>query len=109
MGRYSTYSSRSTGQLTAEELDVKAALRSYIVSKDRHDWVAVATLWALYVHWWASNRWQWQRDPLFPGHYPKLRKRQFGYAVRRVFPGVDRKRRVVSGQPKYGYRRLTAA
>jgi hypothetical protein len=104
------YTSRHDGPLVPQEKDVALALRDYAPSRAKSDWVPASTLWSRYVTWWAGHRWQWHRDPTFPGHYPRLSKRQFGAAVRRVYPGVRRvRRRRVSEGRRYGYLGLAVA
>jgi hypothetical protein len=99
----SRYTSRHDGPLLPQEQDVRAALRDFTLGPD---WTPAALLWRKYVDWWASNRWQWRTDPTFPGRYRPLTRRQFGAALHRVFPGVQRIRRLRCGRRIYGYRGL---
>ena len=102
-----TYTSRNTGPLLPQEQDVRAALKHFeACDLSREHWITVATLWRAYVTWWAVQRWDWKRDPTFPGQYPRLTPRQFGHAVRRVFPGArrERRRRLRLRDRVYGYR-----
>jgi hypothetical protein len=88
-----TYSSRGTGPLTREELDVRDALTAYTTTgATTRDWIIIAELWSVYTRWWARHRREWV-FPLIDGQYPRLTVRQFGRAVQRVFPGIERVRR----------------
>src|SRR5688500_10611276 len=94
-----SYTSREGGQLTAEERDVAAALCGYTTTGATYvDWTPTAALWRAYCDWWARNRWRY--DPNAP---PRLRVRQFGRAVRRLFPGMQRRKRSFHGRQQWGY------
>lgn len=105
------YSSRATGPLTREEIDVRAALAgTYTIDgAARTDRIPAADLWNRYTDWWAANRWQWRNDPTFPGRYRKLSRKQFGAAVRRVFPCVRRERPMFRRRRYYAYVGLKVA
>ncbi len=79
------YTSRETGPiLTDEERDVAASLCDYSTEGTTgRDWTPIASLWRCYCDWWAVHR--WRIDPDAPD---KLTLRQFGHAMRRIFPGV---------------------
>lgn len=94
------YNSRATGPLTQEERDVQAALARHGCTTDgatSRDWTPVAILWRLYRDWYAQHRWD-DTDAML------LTRRQFGRAVRRLFPGVRRcKRAVACRNRQWGY------
>jgi hypothetical protein len=91
--------------LTPEEQDVAAALRAYsddpAQSATHADWVPTTLLLRTYRHWLAVHRWRF--DPDAP---ERLTPRQFGRAVRRVFPRVQRCKRSVAARQQYGYKQL---
>lgn len=98
------YTSRENSPvLTAEELDVKAALSEYSSEgASWADWVPTAILLRLYRSWLARYRWQFE-----PGAPDPLTYRQFGRAICRVFPDADRCRRSYHGRKcRWGYCRI---
>lgn len=97
------YTSRHAGKLTDEERDVAAALVNYsTAAATGFDWTPTAALWQAYLDWLARHRWRF--DPDAPA---RLTRRQFGHAVRRVLPGVQRRKRSSAGRPQWGFARLT--
>ena len=94
------YTSRHAGpSLTVEEQDVQQALAGYTAAgTTQFDWTPTAALWLAYRNWWAANRWRY--DPDAP---PRLTVRQFGWAVRRIFPGIDRCKRSYHGSRQWGF------
>lgn len=105
------YSSRATGPLTHEEIDVKSALSSYTTAgASRADRVRASVLWKIYCDWWAANRWRWKRPyDTVMGEYPRLSRKQFGAALRRVFPGLVRERFMFKRKRYYTYTHLRVA
>jgi hypothetical protein len=97
------YTSRCAApELTVEEMDVAAALRRYgSAGAIGFDWTPSAALWQTYLDWWAIHRWRY--DPNAP---PRLTRRQFGRAVRRVFAGAERRKRSFQAKRQWGYARL---
>lgn len=96
------YTSRYAGpDLTAEEREVQAALRGYSSSgAARTDWVPTSALWQAYCAW----RLQQHQRRFDPDRPPKLTINQFGRALRRVFPGIERHRRESNKRARtYGY------
>jgi len=98
-----SYTSRHTGpNLTPEERDVQAALRRYSDDPNQGatdaEWTPTAMLYRAYVIWLAQHRWRF--DPDAPD---RLTPRQFGRAIRRVFPNVSRCHRSYHGQAQWGY------
>lgn len=99
-----TYTSRHNGpDLTPEEQDARTALVDY-TSEDATcaDWVPTTVLYRIYRHWRGANR--WRHDPEAP---PPLTPRQFGRAIRRLFPAATRCRRRYHGKEHYGYCHIT--
>jgi hypothetical protein len=96
------YTSRQAGpNLTPEEMDAATALRRYHAKgATQFDWTPTAVLYRAYRDWWAEHRWQSQFDPEAPA---RLTRRQFGRAVRRVFPSAHRRRRTFHGRQQWGY------
>jgi len=94
------YTSRYDGpELTVEESTAAASVFDYgTVRATNYDWTPAVCLWRSYCDWWAANRWRY--DPNSP---PKLTRRQFGRAVRRLFPSVRRRKRSFQGRPQWGY------
>jgi hypothetical protein len=94
------YTSRCAApELTVEEKDVAAALRRYgSTNAIGFDWTPTAALWRTYLDWWAIYRWRY--DPNAP---PRLTRRQFGRAVRRIFPGAERRKRSFQAKQQWGY------
>ncbi len=85
-----TYTMRERGPLVPQELDVARALDGYEACPHGPTaWVPTATLWDAYTRWWGANRWTWNHDVTDPDRYPRLTPKQFGRAVRRLFPGVN--------------------
>jgi hypothetical protein len=97
------YTSRNAGPLTAEERDVQAALRSYAGSGAGTDWVPTAVLYRAYRLWFAQQN-RPSFDPLGPA---RLTPRQFGAALRRVFPLIRRVRRREAKRLRWGYAGLS--
>lgn len=97
------YTSREDGPaLTPEERDVRTALAAYgTAGASCCDWCPTAALRQAYHDWHARTYWRGESD--VP---PRLTVRQFGRAVRRVFPGVQRRKRAY-GKRQWGYAGLT--
>jgi len=97
------YTSRFGGpDLIPEEHDVATALAAYARAQATfRDWVPTSALWRAYCDWRACYR--WRRDD---EQAPALTVRQFGRAVRRVFPGVHRCKRSFHGKQQWGYATL---
>jgi hypothetical protein len=93
------YTSRNAGPLTAEERDVRAALKGYAGSGAGTDWVPTTVLYRIYRHWHAQQN-RPSFDPLGPS---RLTPRQFGAALRRAFPGTRRVRRRSAKRATWGY------
>ena len=93
------YNSRVTGPLKPEERDVQMVLARYSTDAAAHrDWVPFIALWRLYLGWWGQYEYREDRD------HPRLTRKQFGYAVRRVFPEARRSKRAVARrQRQWGY------
>lgn len=87
-------------ELTPEEKDVKKALSAYSTADaSGFDWVAVAELYRRYCDWRLRAYQKYD-----PDGYPLLTIRQFGRAVRRVFPKLNRlHRRSFQGVQLWGY------
>ncbi len=99
MGNMMPYTSRFNGPLTPEEQDVRAALRLCTTEgATPHDWTPTGNLWQTYCTWHAEHR-----SKFNPYHPEQLTRRQFGRAVRRVFPGVMRRKRGRVRQEQWGY------
>jgi len=100
------YTSRYNGpDLTPEERDVAEALRRYSDRADKgantSEWTPTALLYRAYRYWRAEHRWRFDPDaPVL------LTVRQFGRAVRRLFPSATRCRRSYNGRQQWGYCRL---
>jgi len=101
------YTCHETGRvLSAIELDLARALAQYTRGVATH-WTPGDRLYAVYVaHYRQRNTWmvfeeRWRFDPCA---WPPLTIRQFGFALRRVFPGVSRYRRWIGNKRVYGYR-----
>ena len=95
-----SYTSRYAGPvLLPEEEDVHAALSSYTSEgATRADWVSTDALWCAYRNWRALHRWRFDPDAPTP-----LTHRQFGRAIRRVFPNAERCFRTYHGERRWGY------
>lgn len=97
------YTSRSCGPLTPEERDVQLALTRHGCATDgatSRDWTPIAVLYQRYRTWYAEQN-RWHYDPDVPA---LLTRRQFGHAIRRVYPGVRRCKRAVAARKKcWGY------
>jgi len=68
--------------LTPEEVDVQQALKAYTVAEDLSfsaDWVSTTQLYETYRRWFEKRPW-------FPDDPELLTVREFGAALRRVFP-----------------------
>ena len=94
------YTSRDNSPvLLPEERDVQAALAEYITEgATEADWVASYMLYSIYLRWRGEHRWRYD-----PDHPERLTRRQFGRAIRRVFPDVKRCRRRYHGKQAWGY------
>ena len=92
-------------RLTAIELDAARALAVYTAGSDTN-WTPADKLYAAYLaHYQQCNGWmmfdeRWKCDPCA---WPPLTVRQFGYALRRLFPTAKRYRRWTGGKRVYGY------
>ena len=95
------YNSRHCGPLTSEERDVKAALARCGCTTEgatSRDWTPATIIYQRYRNWHAEHRWQYDPDHLL------LSRRQFGRALRRVFPAVQRRKRAVTRRKRqWGY------
>ncbi len=99
------YTSRNRGPaLAPEERDAKAALRAYVVTGDATEWTPTATLYGVYRRWHAEQDQRCRNDPERPD---RLTPRQFGAALRRVFPLACRVRRRVAKRLLWGYAGLS--
>lgn len=101
------YTSRYAGpDLTPEEQHVAASLRGYsddpAAGATAADWVPTWLLLHAYWRWRAKHRWRF--DPDAPD---RLTLRQFGRAVRRIFPHAQRCRRRYCGRSAWGYAHLS--
>jgi hypothetical protein len=101
------YTSRQTGPLTREERDVAEALVGHCtaVGGTERDWIPLADEYAAYVRWWLREHGHWRTGPAYSERYPILTPRQFGAALRRVFPAIKPMKRILlRGQPRvWGY------
>jgi hypothetical protein len=95
------YHSRRAGPLTGEERDAKAALVGCGCMTEGatcHDWTPAAVIYQRYRTWHAEHCWQYDPD------HPLLTRRQFGRAMRRVFPAVQRRKRAAGRRKRqWGY------
>lgn len=93
------YTSRHTGAFTPEERDVQAALVDYSTAGTTSlDWSPATILYRRYLDWYARTYWAEPDCPL------PLRVRQFGRAIRRLFPAVKRcKRAAARRKRQWGY------
>jgi hypothetical protein len=101
------YTSRESGPaLTREERDVQIALAEeerWGVDPKAPYWITLTQLYRQYLHWWLRKRGQWRFGPAYPERYPVLTRRQFGRAIRRVFAGVQSRKRSCGGKVQWGY------
>lgn len=101
-----SYTSRYDGpDLLPEERDVKAALaRCCMPSSSDSDWTPITPLYLAYVR---RHLERFQTREALDDH-PKLTRRQFGHALRRVYPGIRRCKRAASFRRKcWGYAGLS--
>src|SRR5665213_148728 len=97
---------------TKHEKDVRAALKDYeACPQTGENWIPAKVLWRKYTNWWTAHRRHSKDDPTLPGRYPRLTPGQFGRALRRICPGIQRvrKERLRIGKRVYGYRGVRAA
>jgi hypothetical protein len=100
------YTSRYDGpDPTPEEREAKAALAHYTDDPAQgvstSHWIPTALLYRSYLSWRASKYQRFNLDAP-----DKLTARQFGRALRRIFPRAIRRKRSYHGQQQWGYSHL---